>query len=764
MITKVDSTNFDLYTKFFAEAYQYLEELESEEDPIIATEDRNDEKTFTSIAQYFKYIENFKSSPRRDYFLLKLPLDEGMLDIDANTRNITIPASFIKSSIVQRDKVAETVIFTIDRYIDNVDLCNVDYIYVQWSAPDGVGGVREWATPVELIDRESIPEKIKFGWTIDEAVTLFPGKVSFSVAFFINDENETGKVSYRLNTLPATLEIKPALQPEINSGSTINRPGSALNAAIRNNRYPGQGIKAPITPEFNEPGLDLPAEEMLTGSGSGTLTLRAQAVANDEGTIGYTWYFIPENGEFKYRCGAKAGETSTYSFPFKAFTDENVERKIKREDFILLTDTSKQLFKEYSTVKAEYELVNKEDAVLSYNNIGSVGVSYEVVSNIENLDPRERLYVQETSGVWTPYTGTPGQEELSKYKKYTTFTVSSTGRVVGEYFVEADNTIASNTSNPQSSTSCYLRGPEDIVILNDLEENLFIERSWTYDRSSTLTQSQYDLIINKNKDELFEKGTNEDGETIYNAKNNGTQVKIKNYSLEIGLRPTENTSFTYDWFRSLTEKESDEFTSSEKIAGQNSEALNISTLGWYKVDISAKKNREEKSNQSRVCRALEDPVKPTLEIVEYDEDNATNTSAEGTWKDLDEEGKVPYYDIDSRKNEVVKLVVNGTVDINGTDKQNDKLYSDGIKYEWRIYSEDAGSFVVLDTYQHGALLPSVNNPNFEDKSSTETFSNHPKAISYKYDGNPVQIACFAINTLYTRDTLNESVAVYFKIS
>ena len=108
-----------------------------------------------------------------------------MFEIDANSRVINVPASFNKQSIMQKDKIAETLVFTIDRFIDNMDLCNVSNIYIQWTAPNGQGGTREWATPAEFIDRESIPNKIKFGWIIDSVVTEFPGKVSFSATFFL---------------------------------------------------------------------------------------------------------------------------------------------------------------------------------------------------------------------------------------------------------------------------------------------------------------------------------------------------------------------------------------------------------------------------------------------------------------------------------------------------------------------------------------------------------------------------------------------------
>ncbi len=786
MIVKVDSTNFEQYRDFFAEAYKYLEEIEAAENRnIIANEDRSEEKTFTSIAQYFRYIEEFNNSARRDYFLLKLPLDEGMFNIDANTRLIDIPASFVKSAIIQKDKVAETIIFTINRFIDNVDLCNVERIYVQWTAPDGNGGVREWATPVELIDRESIAEKIKFGWTIDEAVTLYPGKVSFAVTFFIPDESQVGKVLYRLNTLPVSFEVKPALQPEINANSVINRPGNALNAVIRNNRYPGVGVKAPLVPDFNDPGLDLPSDGMLMGEGAGTLTLKAQAVTNDTGIINYNWYFVPaEGGAYRYRCGEKEVTDSdnniNYSFMFKPQIKTAtgiVDNTLSAIDYNLLTNDSKDLFEKIDTEGNNYKLKTSttDEVEVFYNNIGTVGTSYEIISNTETINPRDKIYVKDIDGSFKLYTAEDKKEEeetgipLTKYEKYTLFTVASSGDVVGEYYVEADNTISPNTSLSQASTSCYLEGPEDIVILpeGNLESNVFIENPYTYIRGTKISQSEYDLILDSDEKNKFTK-IEEDGNTYYSTDTTVT-VTIRKINLTLELSQVKNTTFTYDWYRSLTEppvdlSEDDEFGT--KIPSISGSTASISDVGWYQVKVSAKKNRKEKKASSIICRALLNPVAPTLNVVKYDENNQENTSSIGTFFSA-EDGSETYV-IDGNKDSKINLVVNGQILIDDIDKKNDKLYSDGIKYEWRIYNKDKGEFEVLNTLDHGNLIPSVDNPNFVDTqfvvdAQGNTFSSHPSKIIYKFDGNPVFISCFAINTLYNKNTVNESIAALFEI-
>ena len=49
---------------------------------------------------------------------LRLPLDEPMFEIDANTRKIAVPEEFKANGLsVQGDHLAETVYFVIDRYL-----------------------------------------------------------------------------------------------------------------------------------------------------------------------------------------------------------------------------------------------------------------------------------------------------------------------------------------------------------------------------------------------------------------------------------------------------------------------------------------------------------------------------------------------------------------------------------------------------------------------------------------------------------------------
>ena len=227
------------------------------------------EERFYTIEQYYNYIEEFINGDYGDHFLMRLPLDETNFSIDGNTRVITIPKDYV-STVIQRDTMVETIIFIIDRFIDSIDLANASRIFVQWDAPDKDSGeTRHKATEITLT--ELFDSQIKFGWPIDDNVTKYPGTVTFSVTFFEYEDNSTEQVKWRINTLPASLTVEPALQPEI-TGIEVVKPTGTFYRAIKNNRYPGIGGHIPVDPDFEYPGKNL---EDNDPSESGLLSFEA---------------------------------------------------------------------------------------------------------------------------------------------------------------------------------------------------------------------------------------------------------------------------------------------------------------------------------------------------------------------------------------------------------------------------------------------------------------------------------------------------------
>lgn len=776
MVVTINETNYQLYREFLAEAYQYLDSKD-----LLDESDKNSENTFTSISQYFNYIEEIMQSERGKYFLLKLPLDETPLDIDANTRAISIPASFQKSTIVQRDKVAETIVFTINRFIDNIDLFNASDIYVQWTAPDPTmpNGVKEWATPITLIDVESVPEKIKFGWPIDDAVTKYPGTVKFSITFFIKDENsdENNAIVYRLNTLPQSFEVKAALQPDINNLSTLNYPSEYLNAAIRNNNYPNQDKLIAMTPEFVSPGLDLPETALLVND---KLQLKAQAIAPDTGVINYNWYFIPEGGSYTYQCGV-SGKTIKFT-PYVVLPDgTSVLRQLSKADYDLLTDEAKTKFKNINAADDKkqpvYELnpapTETTDIELAYKTIGTVKESYLQTTVTGTPDPRDKFYVEKESNVFMPITGKEDPSEI-KYEKYTLFDVpeqqskSGIENIVGRYFIKATNTVGSGKnahSMTKENKGCLLEGPETVeilthptagegVILTQPIVTKFLETEKNYGSSSRPPQSEYDLMLDEYK-VLFESA----GEGKYKLKQGVTTalVKLRYKDLSFSIKSKDNTTFEYTWKQSVDDNIDSESTFTN--VGTNDTKYTALSDGWYKANISANKNRKQESEDTEICRVVSNPISPTLSVVTSG-DNKTTT---GEWEN-EEDPTTKFYMINASNKDTVVLSVDAAINVGTEDKSASKLYSDGIRYEWRRMSTTSGSVEeVLNTNDHGTYISVDKNPEFKNKSPGATFSNHPSTIKYEYDGDAAYITCYAINTLADRTTEKAPAILRFYI-
>ena len=408
MIIKVDNSNAKHYEKLFTDAYEVLREAGK-----IA---ENEIGRLTSLEEFFSHIADIYSADRS--FLIKLPVDEPTLAIDANKRTIDTTL-FNRTANVQSDEVAEIAIFSIDRYYDYMDLATAE-IWVQWTAPGLDGLPREGATLIEMKDVETEPGKLRFGWPLDSDITAVPGNVQFAVRFFkrgvvdvpqldgsIVKEN---KIIYSLNTLPASVRISNALQPELNAETELNKPQGLFTYAIVNSVYTGKDVLVPQTPSFAAPGLDLPVTATLKDD---ELELRAQAVVGDTGTIRYEWYYTPVGSD--------------------------IAKNVETEGF------------------------------------GTVGVAYvEIDGSKEILS--ERYYVK-VGGAYEEYKdGFPAAEDVVLYEKFTTFKVPTTGDVTGTYQVKAINSVNVNTNEgnkavdgaPQMSYPCILVSPSIIIIKEDL--------------------------------------------------------------------------------------------------------------------------------------------------------------------------------------------------------------------------------------------------------------------------------------------------------
>ena len=174
----------------------------------IALGAQNEGEYITSLNEYFRNIVDLAAI---DLQYTILPLDEETFDIDANTREITIPPSFKNGVGVQGDQVAEIIYFSIDRYFDATDL-NTQNIYIEWRKKDGDEGVsKEYVR-----DLTTLPNKIIFGWPLQSEITALDGAVEFAVRFYtIKEENGNKEIVYSFATKPARIMINKSMNFDI---------------------------------------------------------------------------------------------------------------------------------------------------------------------------------------------------------------------------------------------------------------------------------------------------------------------------------------------------------------------------------------------------------------------------------------------------------------------------------------------------------------------------------------------------------------------
>lgn len=315
--------------------------------------DENDQpvEAIDSIEQYFKYlptlIELGGASASDKYTRLHssgrrytvLPIDEGIFDINANTRTITVPNEFKNGISVQGDELAEVLYFRIDRFYDATDLDTAD-IYIQWKAADGTTGV---STPW-VVDIESQPNKIIFGWPISSAITGVAGTVEFAVRFYKTDGGDLSKLLYSFATLTQNAKVLSSLDFTLGDSTYITEYGIDDKISSRivtsETHVVGQGVAAEPLYLYNAKDdvddvkvgdgtdpkakfawydadkhiayIDLTGTEVdiKTDANREVEALHVSAVSTDAGIISYKWTYLDIDTEMG-PSGAAGTESDT---------------------------------------------------------------------------------------------------------------------------------------------------------------------------------------------------------------------------------------------------------------------------------------------------------------------------------------------------------------------------------------------------------------------------------------------------------------------
>lgn len=130
-----------------------------------------------------------------------LPTPDQIYNIDASTREIDAP----KFLGVEKDHVAETIYFIVDRFVDYMDLATTSCIITYINA---LGKTRLYTVPFYDIYSYAHANKIIIPWCLDANVTEAPGEIQFAIQFFKTEiAQDNSVIKYSLNTLPAKSKV-----------------------------------------------------------------------------------------------------------------------------------------------------------------------------------------------------------------------------------------------------------------------------------------------------------------------------------------------------------------------------------------------------------------------------------------------------------------------------------------------------------------------------------------------------------------------------
>lgn len=584
MIVTVNNNNSDKYLSLFTEAYEYLKELDK------GYVDINQER-FSSLAEYYSHMADFFENQKYKYVML--PLDEEPFNIDLNTRSINVPTSFIKCASVQSDQLAETIVFVTDRYFDYMDLANTE-IYVQWTIPENKKtGVAEYngATRVEMIDLETEPGKIRFAWPLNDKITEVPGTVKFSVRFFRIDNADTNKLLYSLNTLEASIIIREALQPSLNTDATVESPVSddSFRKAILNSLFSNEGVIPPVQPVYFAPGSNIMADTMMDVEGikvvsleNDTITLKVQAIVADAGEITYKWFHKDEDGSY-YDCenypvfnanGEPTGETTTFG-----------------------------------TVQDVYVLIEKKPEARVTN---------------------ERYYAVDATNPngYSLYTGDfPANVDL--YERYSTFQVPGEGTITGHYQAAAWNNIAvpngysryqgEVTEEIFNNNIFYIKDASGYAIATEFDANAI----YYVNKVLTTLYPTYseECLLPAPSEVIYAVGGNLAEGAILKAINE--EEGIFGVDLKIATETDKYQPIVkYNWYKSVVSSDDVLNLVAADLTNDNEDnvfmttdvpVLNVSEAAWYCVNVVSELNRTIKTKRSIACKVTNKPEPPYVD-------------------------------------------------------------------------------------------------------------------------------------------------------
>ena len=449
MITAQNETNSLKYIALFKEAYDFLvanyqnsddAELQSHVQSLINAhvDDEDDSaKRFTSVQEYFSYLQDLWVLGGKKFIML--PLDEPVLEVDANKREIIIPAEFKKNGVgVVGDHISESLVFKINRFFDYTDLDEMQVV-VQWENANKEVGISD------IFVKDRTADYLYLLWPLTHDVTDYPGTIKFSLRFYHAGEGaaENGSLFYSFSTKIASATINNAQHLNIQSYTHID-PQTEFSNVIRNSQ--NTAAENAAEPEFIV-NLDLSADEEVREDNSVVAyrayidednpnqLLKVQAVSRDTGTISYKWYYRDTITE----------RTRTDSTPYLySLTPTTVYERT--------TDNAPVANKIYYTKVSEDQQTGPQYAVTDFEGAGNNDL-YEKFSTITVSYPITEATVLNDSPIESPLP-----------------------HVVGKYWAEAKNSVGGN-SDTKMSIIVDFPEPEILEFIEggDLPDYMFLD-------------------------------------------------------------------------------------------------------------------------------------------------------------------------------------------------------------------------------------------------------------------------------------------------
>ena len=589
MITYVNSSNADKYSVLFSAATQSLIEagvikavmengkpMKDDTGLIVA------EAPITTVEQYFSYLpdlinlgasdipyERIRSLGRR---YTMLPLDEGIFQVDGNSRAISVPGAYQTNGVaVQGDKYAEIIYFMVDRFFDITDLDTCD-IYIQWTNANGESGV---STPW-VVDIESEPNKMIIGWALSSDITKYAGTLKFALRFFQWADKNLSTIKYSWSTLTQSVLIKTSLDFVFGNGKYMieDETNEAVTNRIVNSETHLAGVAQAEKPEYIDnlvQYVDLVENKaylLELPDNTEIYPLEVQARSTDGGIISYHWRFTDHNGqEMTPNLGAP-------------------------EDFT------------GALVRTEFRPITINDA-----NLAEWRLSKKLIYERKVDDNNEEMFIA---------TQLPTDDYTAISKTFYERVAVCVATRVGSYVAVATNRLSEKNKATQNSVVCIIPMPSLAIIDKDVEPRAHMKAELKTESTEAGTITISVDVSNPEENET------KVGELIYvwykrridATTGKETTGDVKNFSYDEDMNEIIVADEEADWLR--VENEDDNIL--EIVNTQNLMDNPKQLEGHYMVSVYNYKNLKAVKTDSKECRVSYYAVKPVLEYPHKDTD------------------------------------------------------------------------------------------------------------------------------------------------